>query len=141
MRLFVDHVIDLENLWTCLLLVDSRLTGTEAAFIDGGALLPTDVLRTAVAARGRGEATSILLPRVAGTPLALALTTDRAPEERVLRALIREQHDIARLDPLGPAPIIEFCLRLRAEAIALRRILWGLALEVPAEQLVSGDAT
>jgi vacuolar-type H+-ATPase subunit C/Vma6 len=33
--------------------------------------------------------------------------------------------------PLGPAPLLAYALRLRAEMIDLRRIIWGVALAVP----------
>jgi vacuolar-type H+-ATPase subunit C/Vma6 len=140
MHVFVQRVIDLENLWASVLIAETRGAALgDALFAGGGALLTPDLLRTAAQARTRGEAVALLLPFVTDSPLAVALTTDRAPEERVLRALIREQHDIARLDPLGPAPIIEFCLRVRAELMVLRRVVWGVMLAAPAERLLATD--
>jgi vacuolar-type H+-ATPase subunit C/Vma6 len=99
--------------------------------VDGGDLLKRDAFALAASARSRREATAILVRLVADTPLAAALAAEPDVEERALRALIREQRNIARLDPLGPAPIIELVLRSRGELLALRRIIWGLALGAP----------
>jgi vacuolar-type H+-ATPase subunit C/Vma6 len=52
-------------------------------------------------------------------------------EERVRRALTREQRAIARQHPLGTGPIIEYWLRLRGEAAAVRRVIWSIAAGVP----------
>jgi uncharacterized protein (DUF1501 family) len=50
-----------------------------------------------------------------------ALLADR------IEALGRE----AREDPLGPAPVLRYFLRLRAQVIALRAAIWGAALAAP----------
>jgi vacuolar-type H+-ATPase subunit C/Vma6 len=56
-------------------------------------------------------------------------------ETAVLRAQLEEQNHAARMDPEGTAPLISFALGLRAEALNLRRIIWGVALEAPAALL------
>ena len=54
------------------------------------------------------------------TPLA-------ALETRAVRARITAERRAARLDPIGPSPILECVMRLRAERADLRRINWGIA--------------
>lgn len=57
-----------------------------------------------------------------------------APDlEAALRdRLAREQERIARTDPLGPAPIVAFWLRLRGELVAVQRLIWSVASGAPA---------
>jgi vacuolar-type H+-ATPase subunit C/Vma6 len=132
MRVFVARTVDLENLWTAILLAEHGAeTGAAALHVEGGDLLKRDAFVLAASAHSRREATAILIRLVADTPLAVALGSEPDLEERALRALVREQRGIARLDPLGPAPIIELVLRSRGELLALRRIIWGLALGAP----------
>jgi hypothetical protein len=49
----------------------------------------------------------------------------------VRRALVHEQQMMARTEPLGLAPVIEYWLRLRGEAIAIQRVIWSIAAGVP----------
>ena len=44
---------------------------------------------------------------------------------------IAAMHAAERRDPAGPASVLEFGLRLRAEAVDLRRLIWGVALGAP----------
>jgi vacuolar-type H+-ATPase subunit C/Vma6 len=135
MRVYVGRVADLENLYSALLLAEKGAeVAPEALFVEGGTLLPREALVIGAAARTRHEAAAVLLPLVRQSPLAPAVSSEPGGEERVLRALGREQRDIARLDPLGPAPIIEFMLRVRGETIALQRLLWSTAIGAPAER-------
>jgi vacuolar-type H+-ATPase subunit C/Vma6 len=141
MRVYVTRIIDLENIWTALLLAEYRSeTPSAAMHVEGGSLLERDAFVLAAGAHSRREATAILVRLVADTPLAAALGPEPDVEERALRALTREQRNIARLDPLGPAPIIELVLRSRGELLALRRIIWGLALGAPLARRGAGVA-
>ena len=56
----------------------------------------------------------------------------RKPERAIFQRVIAHQHGLARRDPLGTAPIIEYVLRLRAEVRALQRIAWSVSMRVPA---------
>ena len=62
-------------------------------------------------------------------------------ETAALRALIEELRAAARQDPLSPAVLLSYGLRLRAERLDLGRIIWGLTLGAPAGVLTSGLAT
>jgi vacuolar-type H+-ATPase subunit C/Vma6 len=132
MRVFVARRIDLDNAWTALLIADHGSDVSPASlFVDGGEVLDRETFLLASTSRSRSEAAALLSAAARAAPLAAAMGTDAGVEDRVLRALIREQRDIARLDPLGPAPIIEFALKARAELSTLRRIIWGKSLGAP----------
>lgn len=132
MRVYVSRVVDLENLWTAVLLAEHETSHSPASlYVDGGGLLDRDAFLLAAGAQSPREATSVLVRILGTSPLAPAVSADPGAEARALRALTREQRDIARLDPLGPAPIIELLLRSRGEHLALRRIIWGIALGTP----------
>ena len=132
MRTFVERQLDLANLWTALLVAEHGFDGPAGSlFLDGGSLIKRDALEQAAAAKSRARAAAILDKRVRQSPLAAATGRDENVEERVRRALTREQRTIARQQPLGTAPIIEFWLGLRIEAAAIRRIIWSIAAGVP----------
>lgn len=63
-------------------------------------------------------------------PLALNGFPDLS-DRGVLVTLLGRLRRQARLEPLGSAPVLYFALRLRAEAIDLRTVLWGRALGTP----------
>jgi vacuolar-type H+-ATPase subunit C/Vma6 len=133
MRTFVERQLDLANLWTALLVAEHGFDGPPGSlFLEGGALIKRDALEQAAAAKSRSRAGDILDRLVRQSPLAAATGRDDNVEERVRRALTREQRAIARQQPLGTAAIIEFWLRLRGEAAAIRRIIWSIAAGVPA---------
>jgi vacuolar-type H+-ATPase subunit C/Vma6 len=133
LRIFVARQVDLANCWSVLLVAEHGYGGpTEALFIDGGDIVTRDAFRLAAGASGRARTAVVLDGLVRRTPLSAAIGHDAGVEERVRRALVREQRAIARQDPLGPALIIEYWLRLRGEAAALRRVIWGLVAGAPA---------
>lgn len=141
MRVFVSRIVDLENAWTAVLLAEQETSHHRASrFVDGGTLLPRDAFVLAADARSAREAGAVLVRLLRPSPIAPALSPGPGAEERALRALIREQRDIARLDPLGPAPIIELLLRSRGENLALRRIIWGITLGAPPHRRTSEAA-
>lgn len=147
LRAFTAETIDLENVMAALVLaaapgdVDPR-----AAFLPGGWHVAEERFLRAVASANVELAAGELAGAFAGTRLRGAIVRHRrdpvALEEALLAARIRAQRDEARKSPLGPAPLLGYLLRLRAEATNLRAIIWGVALGVPApalaETLVAG---
>ena len=57
-------------------------------------------------------------------------------EAHAVRVRIATERRAARFDPIGPSPILEFVMRLRAERADLRRINWGIAEGLPTESIV-----
>ena len=134
---YVGMVIDLDNCRGALLLV-TRGPGEPAApaFVPGGRRLPAaEFVRAAMASDSAGAARvlgaalgagslAVLLRRHAADPIAL----ERALDGEMLGWL---RHH-ARLDPLGPAPLLHYFLRLRHQAVALARLVWSIDLSAPA---------
>lgn len=132
MRTFVERQLDLANLWTALLIAEHGFDGPAGSlFIEGGTLIKRGALEQAAAAKNRSRAVDVLDRLVRQSPLAAATGRDENVEERIRRALTREQRGIARQQPLGTAAIIEYWLRLRGEAVAIRRIIWSIAAGAP----------
>ncbi len=134
LRHYVQRTVDLVNAWTARLIAEQRSdAGPDALFVEGGAVITIDDLQFAVDAGSVPPLRERLRPRVAGTPIAVALIpATRAPDDAVLMALIAEYRTMAREEPLGLAPVLLYAMRLRAEHRALQRILWQLSLGVPA---------
>jgi vacuolar-type H+-ATPase subunit C/Vma6 len=133
---YTREVIDLEN--ACAALVLAGREGeppAKAAFIEGGRYVSLDVFLESVAAgtaaaAGRRLATAL---RPAGLGLAFERWADdpAAIEHRLLLHRIVALRAAERRDPAGPASVLGFVLRLRAEALELRRLIWGVVLGAP----------
>lgn len=126
--------VDLENAWTALL-EPGPSPRASGAFLDGGRALTRRRFRAALAETSAERRCALLAAALAGTPLApvfaRASGSDAPLEAELLAARLAGQRRAARIDPLGPAPILVFALRVRAELADLRRITWGVALGTP----------
>jgi hypothetical protein len=58
-------------------------------------------------------------------------------DDELLAAQLAERRTAARLDPLSSAPLLAYALALRAETRMLGRLVWGVALGVPAPALAA----
>lgn len=136
LRSFVATTLDQENLLGALVLSGSHLERpADDAFLPGGRDLPLARFRSAATCDGPDAALRSLadcfppplvrlIRRHLGDPVAL--------ERALLRGRIRTLQTAARLEPLGPAPVLGYLLRLRDEALTLRTVTWGIALGAPA---------
>lgn len=148
LRRFVGRAVDLENAWTALLapaslLDDDARRGEDAAppveapnlHLAGGPALPAARFRSVLAAADRGRRRELLAQAFAGTPLARLFADPGVGtsglEARALDARVAEERSVGRRDPLGPAPLLEYVLRLRREVARLRRVAWGLEMGAP----------
>lgn len=133
MRRFAERTIDLENLWSVLILADQHADLDPASiFVCGGTLIRADDIAAAQIAGSRFDIAERLRVRVAHTPLAAALTAaNRSAEDAAARALEREFRALARTAPLSLAPVVHFVLRQRVELQALLRVTWSIAMHVP----------
>jgi vacuolar-type H+-ATPase subunit C/Vma6 len=135
-------VIDLENTRAALLLAGGAgdLAAAEC-FLPGGRRLSRAAFLAAAASEGPGRAAALLaaaFDRTRFAPILGRHGADPAALERaLLAAAIREQTEAARSFPIGPAPLLGYLLRLRAEVIDLRRIVWGRALGAPPGALIA----
>jgi vacuolar-type H+-ATPase subunit C/Vma6 len=140
---YVREVIDLENAYAALVLGGHRADVVpKDLFLAGGARLSITGFELAVDAPS---------PALAGQRIAQAFTGLRVArpfeqygedpgrlEREVLRARIAALHAEERFDPLGPAPVLAYALRLRAQVVDLRRVIWGIALGAPHGGLAAG---
>jgi vacuolar-type H+-ATPase subunit C/Vma6 len=140
MSLYLARSTDVENLWTAMQLAGAASGSGHDHFIEGGRYLKRSAFDQAINSGSRTEGAEKIAAALRGTPLEpiAGVRPDRAEREALvveLRLARRASWD----DPLGLPRIIEFFLRLRAEARDLRTLLWHLALGAPAgpEVLVS----
>lgn len=139
---FVRETIDIENACTALVLAGAEAdTPPARAFVDGGRRLSIEAFRDAVAAPGVGEAASRLGAAFGSDPLAAVFTRAAADpvaiEEAILRQRIAAQGASARLNPAGVASVLHYLLRLRAEVLDLRRVIWAVMLRAPRVTIAS----
>jgi len=132
---YVQESIDLENVATAVAIAGAADVVPKALFLPGGRRVSIDVFETAVARGDPGAAAERLASAFRGSPFGPALLAARAQpallEDELLRARIAALRRDARRGPLGPAPLLYFALRLRAESLDLSRTIWGLALGAP----------
>ena len=134
---FVRRSIDLENLWT-LLLLRGRDRGTrsiESLWINGGEPPDPHIVRAVLEAPDHKSAIQVLAR--AGLPpgwkaASRILKEDPLDWERaVLAEGISDLTRRRRLSPLGAVPLLWYLTRLRGQVVDLSRIIWGVALGVP----------
>ena len=144
-RALRDHItdlIDLENAWSALLLGSaSSEVPEERLFVDGGRHLSRDVFLEVVGVEALNAKASALNAGLGGSVFAgmfgQASIGARALERHALMRMIDKQRRARRLDPVGPAALILFALRLRAKLMDLRRVIWARALGAPAAGVVA----
>lgn len=139
---YAREVIDLRNASAAILLAaEGRETDPMACFLEGGAWVDRRIFEQASRAADSERAAHILARALDGTVLASALLrAARDPgvlELAALRALVREHTRALRRVPLGGQSLVTYALRLRAEAIDVRTIIWGVALGAPRAELTS----
>jgi vacuolar-type H+-ATPase subunit C/Vma6 len=142
---YARQVVDLDNVMTALVLAGpDRSVTPKDVFLPGGSRVTIDRFERAIATGRFAGAAEDLAAAFSGTLLAPALRTAADDPGSVERALLDAQIRMlaaqARTDALGPAPVLGYALRLRAQVMDLRRIIWGLALGAPADVRLAGVA-
>jgi vacuolar-type H+-ATPase subunit C/Vma6 len=140
---YVKQVVDVMNTWSALLhFVERDPAIVDMTFVDGGRWLTRDVFRKLMSLETRPQLEKRLAWELRNSALGSAFRHDIEDlaqlESAVLHAQIDWQNRAVRIDPSGAAPIIGFAIELRAEALNLRRIIWGVALRAPAA-LIQAD--
>jgi len=136
LRAFVEESIDLENLYGALVIATSELElAPDPAFLPGGRRVRLEDFLAAARTRNAIRAADLLAARFGDSELSGLVrrhaTAPRALEESLLRHRVQRMREEARRDPLGPAPLLWYLLRLRAQAVSFGLLLWGAALGVP----------
>jgi len=133
LRGFVAESIDVENAVTALVLA-GRTTDLvpRETFLPGGARVSIVDFERAVERGNAADAGIMLAAAFAATGLARVFERAGADlatvETAALEARINALKHVVRVQPLGPAPVLLYALRLRAETMDLQRIIWSVAL-------------
>lgn len=139
---YVQEVIDLANAFAALILTAETEHDPSAHWLPGGRGVALSLFQRAVATHDVAAAGDCLASGFANPGIRAAFAdlrnTPDGVERRVLRAQIRELQQAARLSPLSAAPLLHYALHLRAEALDLRRVIWGLRLGASAPALAEG---
>lgn len=140
---YVRETIDLENACAALVLAGAeREAPRQRAFVAGGRLLSLEDFLDAAAARDLRDAGRRLAAAFRNSAFAAVFAQSGALPVAVEEALLRQrstaQRSAARRNPAGAAAVLEYVLRLRAEVLDLRRIIWGIALAAPAGEIAGG---
>lgn len=138
LRLVVEEIIDLENLRGGLVLAASEQEQSpDDGFLPGGRRVTMAAFRAAAESRNLDRAADRLAAEFGETELARLVrrhgSNPSALEAALLQYRGRQLRQLGRLDPLGPAPLLGYLLRLQIQTVALGRVLWGIALGVPPE--------
>jgi vacuolar-type H+-ATPase subunit C/Vma6 len=141
----VQRVLDIENAYTALALAEEKDSRIAEYWLPGGRALSQALAERAVSAGSTPGAGRIVAGGFSGTSLASVFAEfagrPEALERAVLGALIAELRLTARTDPLSPAFLLGYALRLRAEVLDVRRAVWGIALGAPAQTVAQGMVT
>lgn len=139
---YVQRVIDIENGYTVLALSTEKNPRLGEHWLPGGRALTMDHAERAAKAGERTAAGRLLAVAFQGSRLADAFADPEGGpaglELSVLAALIAELRALARTAPLSPAPLLSYALRLRAEVLDVRRLVWGISLGAPTKLLIEG---
>lgn len=142
---YVQQVIDLENAFAALILSEDEKPAVADHWLPGGRAITLDLAERAAASGDPATAADLLAGGFRGTRLGGVFAhPDEHPaglELAVLGAQISELRAHARVEPLSVAVLLAFALRLRAEALDVRRVIWGISLGAPAKALVEGLVT
>ncbi|GIW53580.1 MAG: hypothetical protein KatS3mg081_2935 [Gemmatimonadales bacterium] len=143
---YVSGLIDLENVLTVLVAATGGVRiGAAEMFIPGGRRIGKGLFVWALGRPDVAEAASAMARALRGTPFAEPIVQharDVGLLERVLLgARIRHLKALAIREPLGPAPLLLYHLRLQAQVADLQAVIWGAALGAPFEIVAAELAT
>ncbi|UCH28406.1 MAG: V-type ATPase subunit [Myxococcales bacterium] len=134
---YARQVVDVMNIWSVLLHFPERdETIAELSFIEGGQTVDRELFDQLFRSETFADAHRRLARELRESALANAFEGEprgvASLDAAMLRTQIEHQNRAARVTPESAAPLISFALRLRAEVLNLRRVVWGVALRAPA---------
>lgn len=141
----VQRVIDVENAFAAFVLTAEQEPRAEDYWLPGGRAVTLPLFERAIATRDPAQAGRIFAGGFAGSRIAAVFEDIEASpgglERGVLAAWIADLSQLARTAPLSVAPLLVYALRLRAEALDIRWLAWGISLGAPSAALVEGLVT
>jgi vacuolar-type H+-ATPase subunit C/Vma6 len=143
---FARETIDLENAMSAVVLtVHGKDVVPKDVFLPGGDRISIVAFEEAIAFGEPGAAGARLAVALGDSPIATVLRqAARDPallEDDLLRARLHELARRVRQAPLGALPVLWFGLRLRAQVVDLRRIVWAVTLGAPRGAMVEDLVT
>ena len=138
---YVQQAIDIQNAYSALVLCTEPGVKPAEFWVDGGRAVSLTAYLEAVASGGPDAAGRVLATGFGSRLAKVFAKPDTQPagiERAVLSALILDLRDQARTAPLSPAPLLGYALRLRAEALDIRWLVWGISLGAPSTALARG---
>jgi vacuolar-type H+-ATPase subunit C/Vma6 len=143
---FARETIDLENALSAVVLtMEGKDVVPKDVFLAGGDRVSIVAFEEAIALGEPGAAGAQLAVALGDPPIATALRqAARDPaslEDDLLRARLHVLARRVRQAPLGALPVLWFGLRLRAQVVDLRRIVWAVTLGAPRGAMVEGLVT
>jgi vacuolar-type H+-ATPase subunit C/Vma6 len=143
---FARETIDLENALSAVVLtVEGKDVVPKDVFLPGGDRISIVAFEEAIALGEPGAAGARLAVALGESPIATALRqAARDPaslEDDLLRARLHLLARRVRQAPLGALPVLWFGLRLHAQVVDLRRIVWAVTLGAPRGAMVEGLVT
>jgi vacuolar-type H+-ATPase subunit C/Vma6 len=143
---FARETIDLENALSAVVLtVEGKDVVPKDVFLPGGERVSIVAFEEAIALGEPGSAGARLAVALGDSPIATALhqaaRDPAALEDDLLRARLHVLARRVRQAPLGALPVLWFGLRLRAQVVDLRRIVWAVTLGAPRGAMVDSLVT
>ena len=138
LRLYLAQLVDMENVLAALALTAASTELEPAAVLVSGGSVPLSALERVARAPPGVPALRAAEEAFRGTVLASGFTELEPARlaERLASLLRTHLHRLARIDPLGSAPVLDYALRVREEVQRFQRLAWGLSLGAPlAERL------
>jgi hypothetical protein len=141
LKAYVAELVDLENVLTALLLVTEPVAGGgEDMFLSGGCRIGKELFLDALRCESPVRAASVLAGALRGTPFAGLIEQHCSDPNRLERAFlvqrIRQLRADALREPLQPARLLLYHLRLQVQVADLLSIIWAVPLEAPFETVV-----
>lgn len=136
LRWHIQTLVDCENVLTALALSEATAELELSALFIAGGSVPLATLERVARARPRLAGLEVARAVFRGTVLQNAFKeVEPSRLNEHLAALRRAHiHHLARVDPLGSAPVLDYALKLREETQRFHRLGWALSLGAPLEE-------
>jgi vacuolar-type H+-ATPase subunit C/Vma6 len=133
LRAYLAQLVDVENVLAALTLTAGPTELEPAAVLVSGGTVALSALEGVARARPGLPALRAAEEAFRGTVFASGFTEVGPARiaERLASLLRAHLHRLARIDPLGSAPVLDYALRVRDEVQRFQRLAWGLSLGAP----------
>jgi vacuolar-type H+-ATPase subunit C/Vma6 len=129
---YVRRTVDIENVWVAIDIAGTAEAKPDERFVEGGRYLTRDAFTTIATSASRDDAISRAISALGSAPIApLVTVAEERMEVEALSFELAGARRESRSDAAGPARVVEFFLRLRAESRDLRALLWHATLGAP----------